>query len=681
MQALLLSRGVIATTLLSVVVVAQSWEDRSDRAQTLTIFPHAGADGQALTVRWQRKIATWCVDGWRNMGLLPANIAGYIAIAYDSTRGHTVAEVVVGSGRQIVVYDPKDWSVQATLPGRGASALVDDPGRGLLALTHDNQTMATQDYRWTGTGWTALPANLRPYQVLPMIAADTARGRLVGVVAWSGAPALGTFEWDGITWSQIPTAVHPPARDGGSITFDPVSNEVILFGGQSGATALTDTWLWNGATWRLLVTPTIPVVTGDSRLAFDPVRGKVVLLDGNLGSSHDYEFTGTDWRVITSGPPGGDDHQVATDPVRNVIVEYCRDVVYDYYGAVTTTTAAPGPSRRLSPMAYDLATQQCVVFGGRLTIPFNVQTYGDTWLWNGAMWTQSAVTNAPVARCSHALVSAPAAGGVILFGGVDAANNPLGDTWLWSGGTWTDLTPTLPFAPAAGRVSGASGPLGIDPVVLSGTSVWQFSSGWNLLASSIPLMSTPALMLSPAGAPVVSGFAVNSMRSFELTGGIWVPLGEAPDYFDSSAYLPQSGNLVGYSRGKRYVLTTVSAASTRFGSGCGAPEPGLVSREPALGSVGFQLVASNTQGVAWFGADLNTASIPLGGGCTGYLAAPVTLGLVASNGFGFTSLPLALPANPAFRGVRLFCQAATLQPGGPLGGLAVSGGLQLTVGD
>lgn len=681
MQSTWLSRCVMGVTLWSAVAVAQSWEERSDRRLVASVFPHAGANGQTIMLRVPGKIDEWCVTGWRNVGSLSTNFTGFTAAAYDSTRGHSVAETFNLNGRQTLVYDPKDWSLLAMLPGCGASTLVDDPGRGVLALTQDHQRQATQDYRWTGTGWSALPPNLRPYQLLLMVTADLARGRLVGVVTGNGLPSLDTYEWDGISWRQIPTAVSPPVRDGGSIAFDPWNKAVVLFGGSSGATVLTDTWLWNGVSWRQLVTPTTPAVTPEARLMTDPVRERVVLLDTNLSSSQDYEFTGIDWRSITSGLPGGDDHQVATDLIRNVIVDYRDGVVHEYDGAMTTTIVAPGPSRRLSPMAYDLVTQLCVVFGGRLGTPFNVQTYGDTWLWDGATWNQSTVTNGPTARSSHALVSALTVGGLILFGGVDSSNAPLGDTWLWRGGAWSDLTPNLPLAPAAGRASGASGPLGVAPIVRSGTSVWQFATGWNQLAASIPQMSTPALMLSPTGIPVISGFAGSSMRSFELIGGTWVPLCEAPAYFDHSAYLPQRGNLVAYSRGKRYVLTTVPASTTRLGSGCGAPVPELVSREPVLGGAGLQLVASNTRGLAWFGADLNTAAVSLGGGCTGYLGAPVTLGFVASNTYGFASLPFALPANPAFWGMDLYCQVGTLQPGGPLGGVALSGGLHLRLGD
>jgi hypothetical protein len=60
------------------------------------------------------------------------------------------------------------------------------------------------------------------------------------------APAE-TWIWNGTTWSSYTGTPQPSARYYASMaTF---GNEVLLFGGFNGSTALGDTWVWNGSGW------------------------------------------------------------------------------------------------------------------------------------------------------------------------------------------------------------------------------------------------------------------------------------------------------------------------------------------------------------------------------------------------------------------------------------------------
>lgn len=79
--------------------------------------------------------------------------------------------------------------------------------------------------------------------------------------------------------------------------------------------------------------------------------------------------------------------------------------------------------------------------------------------------------------------------------------------------------------------------------------------------------------------------------------------------------------------------------------------------------------------------DFTNASIPLGGGCTQYLLAPITIGVEIANANGLATVPLGLPLDPRLRGIQAFAQVATLQSGGPIGGIALSAGLRILVGD
>lgn len=79
--------------------------------------------------------------------------------------------------------------------------------------------------------------------------------------------------------------------------------------------------------------------------------------------------------------------------------------------------------------------------------------------------------------------------------------------------------------------------------------------------------------------------------------------------------------------------------------------------------------------------DFTGASAPLGSGCTLHLATPTAVGFALADGEGFASLPVPLPLQSAMRGFVAHAQFATLQPLGPLGGIALSNGLRIAIGD
>jgi len=103
-----------------------------------------------------------------------------------------------------------------------------------------------------------------------------------------------------------------------------------------------------------------------------------------------------------------------------------------------TTTCTSGPSvRGYANMAYDAATSQLVLFGGRSP------ERGDTWIWNGSGWTELFPAVSPVARDSAAMAYDPESQSLVLFGG-DDGTHILNDTWTWNGSTWTQVDDSPP---------------------------------------------------------------------------------------------------------------------------------------------------------------------------------------------------------------------------------------------
>lgn len=81
-----------------------------------------------------------------------------------------------------------------------------------------------------------------------------------------------------------------------------------------------------------------------------------------------------------------------------------------------------------SPTAYDSARGVTVLFGR-----YDGSGGGETWEWDGSLWTLRATTGPP-AREGHALAYDSVRGVTVLFGGYDGSD--AGETWEWDGVGW-----------------------------------------------------------------------------------------------------------------------------------------------------------------------------------------------------------------------------------------------------
>ncbi len=210
---------------------------------------------------------------------------------------------------------------------------------------------------------------------------------------WLTSPVSGQDTWNSVAAAQL-----PDARYDHSMVYDPENDQVVLFGGYNGSgDFLGDTWLWDGITWTLAPTSG-PSPRGRTAMVFDGSVGAVILYGGldESGLLDDtWQWNGAAWSQVA-----------------------------------TATTARP---RRDHAMAYDVSNQQTVLFGGYAA---NTGYDGETWLFSGTNWSQSA-QNGPPARYTHAMVYDSARERVVLFGGWSLDLGYLNDTWLWDGNSWT----------------------------------------------------------------------------------------------------------------------------------------------------------------------------------------------------------------------------------------------------
>jgi hypothetical protein len=213
--------------------------------------------------------------------------------------------------------------------------------------------------------------------------------------------------------------------------------------------------------WSVLHSPHVPPFDFDTSIVFDPATGQLLAYDesGGCGADATWTWDGADW---TS-------HQLA--------------------GA---------PQLRGEPMlGYDAATRQVIMFGGNVayTCPGSTVSgeVGDTWAWNGSIWTQLHPDTAPSAREQMCAAYDEQTSQFIAFGGSGISNDGVSDfneTWSWTGATWAQLQPasTPPTGSCSMTYDAARGVImmSVASQITDGTTqVWTWNgTTWSRIADS-----------------------------------------------------------------------------------------------------------------------------------------------------------------------------------------------------
>jgi len=253
-----------------------------------------------------------------------------------------------------------------------------------------------------------------------------------------------------LVWREFDKTSHLDC----AMTFDTARTRFVVV---SGARTLE----WDGGSWQTRATPHAPPSRFGMTLAYDSVRRRTLMFGG-------FEDT----------------------PVGPVLA----NTLWEYDGIDWVMRNAVGPSGRIGQaMAFDAARGRLVLFGGN----DGNQDLGDTWEWDGTVWTQSTPAVAPVARKGTAMAFHAATGQTVLFGGLAAQLAPpvLSDTWAWNGTAWTSLAPaTVPPPRSSHRISAnaAAGTL----VLFAGTGTVPLNDTWEwngLDWTSVPANPAPAI--------------------------------------------------------------------------------------------------------------------------------------------------------------------------------------------
>ena len=276
----------------------------------------------------------WTGSDWSNATPLPTSPANGFAdsMAYDNATSQMVS-VVDGQTFEWTGEAWDDLNPSNSPPGYGLLAY--DAATGELIWFEQNSYPGdnTSTWSWDGTNWQQLSPSSSPSPVdgVASLAYDTSSGQLVLVGAFGSGSATSeqTWTWDGNTWSKRTPASTPPALSDASMAYDPVTEDLILFGGftltPTPAVVEAATWAWNGATWTQLSPVTSPPPTADGAFAYDPAAGELLLFGGQQlcingecqqGSDSTWAWDGTSWTrlVFPQNPANRSQAGLGWDP-------------------------------------------------------------------------------------------------------------------------------------------------------------------------------------------------------------------------------------------------------------------------------------------------------------------------------------------------------------------------------
>ncbi|MGA8542781.1 MAG: kelch repeat-containing protein [Thermoplasmata archaeon] len=231
-------------------------------------------------------------------------------------------------------------------------------------------------------------------------------------------------EWTNLTPAPVNGTNSPGGRYDAAMAYDSGTNagSVLLFGGQDGAGALSDTWLYQNGSWTPDDASPSPSPRADASIAYDAATGTDYLLlfggiDGSTVLGDTWEYTGEGkWVVV----------QTATSPSPR-------------YG---------------SGLVYDRADAYALLFGG----VNGESVLGDTWEYQHGTWQEVSPPNSPTGRFGAGFAYDSSNSFALLFGGSSSpvANSSVrNDTWGFSTGAWMDISvennqlPSVPSAPGS----------------------------------------------------------------------------------------------------------------------------------------------------------------------------------------------------------------------------------------
>jgi hypothetical protein len=306
-------------------------------------------------------------------------------------------------------------------------------------------------------------------------------------------------------WTRIDAAGPPPARFNHTMTFDPASQKLVVFGGRTGSGTLGDTWVYDlgPKAWHEVKTTPSPAARFGQAAAYDPGLRRVLMFGGQAGSffNDTWAFDPIDetWQKLdVHGTPPSKRYGTSAvlDTKRNQLIvshgftdagrfddTLALDLKTNTWAKIQPVGGRP-LKRCLHVAAYDAKSDHMFLFGG-CSSGFGPCPQDDLWSLDIAAsdWQElKPAGSKPAARMNPSLVS-DEAGRALLFGG-NTGDGPTADVWAFdpAAGGWTQLAASADLPPARDSHAAVWNPATRQMIVFGGSGdngalndLWAFT--------------------------------------------------------------------------------------------------------------------------------------------------------------------------------------------------------------
>ena len=297
----------------------------------------------------------------------------------------------------------------------------------------------------------------------------------------SAASASRTTETPVISQSPVGVAAVPAPREGAALAWDAKDQYLLMFGGAitgpDGANLTPDdTWAWTNHAWKALRTPKSPPGRTFPAMAYDPIRQQVVMFGGGSANSDPFRndtwtWDGIDWTQVqptTSPQPGMYLRMVFDAKLRSLILVRQSNLPGDAletwsWSGLTWTRVAigSGPSPRwFFGLGNEPFTSDAMLVGGYYGAEGDPNaSKNDTWTWDQGAWSQKQTAGASPAGYVATALDEGRHQAVLFTAGTN-------ETWTFDGSSWLKRSPAHGPQPLLAHVA-----LAYDPNV---TEVFLF---------------------------------------------------------------------------------------------------------------------------------------------------------------------------------------------------------------
>jgi hypothetical protein len=289
---------------------------------------------------------------------------------------------------------------------RGGAALVWDAKDHYMLMfggrttSPDGRTFTPNDtWAWTDHQWKLMNTSIAPPgRSFPAMAYDPIRQEVVmygGGMTNSDEFRTDTWAWDGVDWKEL----HPtssPGRGYVRMAYDPGQRALILVRQPISSPAQVETWSWTGTTWMLVASGSTPPPRWFSSLCNDPVTGEVLLVGGYLGALGDPDARKSEtfvwhkgaWLQKQTGQPSPSGYVAASlDEKRHVVVLIALwgNETWTFDGS-SWTRRMSAPALEFTALGYDSSTGMVLLFGGTMDKSLSTRYVSELWAWDGGDW-------------------------------------------------------------------------------------------------------------------------------------------------------------------------------------------------------------------------------------------------------------------------------------------------------